>query len=62
MNKRDKIKGRRLNWAEVGATRFSRFCGVAILKSGVFGQYGPSVTTLLIGVAAPKVAEPRSAE
>jgi hypothetical protein len=31
---RDKIKGRRLNWAEVGATRFPDFCGVAIVKSG----------------------------
>ena len=25
MNIRDKIKGRRLNWAEVGATRFPDF-------------------------------------
>ena len=44
MNKKDKIKGRRLNWAEVGATRFSRFCGVAIVKSGVLpirGFYDP---------------------
>ena len=32
---RDKIKGRRLNWAEVGAIRFPDFCGVAIVKSGV---------------------------
>ena len=31
---RDKIKGRKLNWAEVRATRFPDLYDVAIVKSG----------------------------
>ena len=37
---RDKIKGRRLNWTEAGATRFPDFCEVAIVKSGYLNFVG----------------------
>jgi len=37
---RDKIKGRRLNWAEVGATRFSDLYGVAIVNA--IGELAPT--------------------
>ena len=45
---RDKIKGRRLNWAEAGATRFPNFCGIAIVKSGVFEN--PSFSFSISGI------------